>query len=77
MGCEQCSASFCLRIFSGFDLFFRRLPLVLGFCHSIVAILTCASVDMPSCVSATFYCVTANFAVILFIGGQAQLRLLV
>ena len=44
MGCEQCSASFCLRIFSGFDLFFRRLPLVLGFCHSIVAILTCASV---------------------------------
>ena len=49
LGCEQCSASFCLRIFSGFDLFFRRLPYVLGFCHSIAAILTCASVDLSSC----------------------------
>ena len=25
------------------------LPFVLGFCHSIIAILTCASVDLPSC----------------------------
>ena len=41
MGCKQCSASFCLRIFSGFDVCFGKLPFVLGFCHSIIAILIC------------------------------------
>ena len=46
LDCKQCSASFCLRIFSGFDVCFWWLPFVLGFCHSIVAILTCASVDL-------------------------------
>ena len=49
LGCEQCRASFCLCIFSGFDLCFWGLPFVLGFCHSIIAILTCASVNLPSC----------------------------
>ena len=33
-------------------------------------------VPFSSCVSATFYCVTADFTVILFFGGQVQLRLL-
>ena len=49
LGCEQCRPSFCSCIFSGFDLCFWGLPFVLGFCHSIIAILTCASVNLPSC----------------------------
>ena len=64
LDCKQCSASFCLRIFSGFDVCFWRLPFVLGFCHSIVAILTCASVVDQRCCSSVMK-LTGQLAIVM------------